>query len=53
MVVGGAHAEQTLKLTKTFALGGQRGHRIRMAKVQLEKVDAELSEASQSLTKSR
>ena len=47
--VGG---EQSLELTKTFALGGQRGHRIRIAKVQLEKIDAELAEASQSLTKS-
>ena len=50
--VGGSHAEQRLELTKTFELGGQRGHRIRIAKVHLEKVDAELAEASQSLTKS-
>lgn len=50
--VGGTHAEQTLELTKTFALGGQRGHRIRIAKAQLEKVDAELAEVAQSLTKS-
>lgn len=50
--VGGPHAEQTLELTKTFELGGQRGHRIRIAKAQLEKVDAELAEASRSLMKS-
>ena len=50
--VGGAHAEQHLALTKAFELGGQRGHRIRIAKTQLEKVDAELAKASQSVTKS-
>lgn len=50
--VGGAHAEQKLELTKAFELGGQRGHRIRIAKTELEKVDAELAKASQSVTKS-
>ena len=50
--VGGAHAEQKLELTKAFELGGQRGHRIRLAKTHLEKVDAELAKASQSVTKS-
>lgn len=50
--VGGPHAEQRLELTKTFQLGGQRGHRKRIAKTQHEKVDAELAEASRLLTKS-
>ncbi len=50
--VGGAHAEQNLELTKAFQLGGQRGHRIRIAKAELEKVDTELATASQSVTKS-
>ena len=50
--VGGAHAEQIFELTKAFELGGQRGHRIRIAKTHLEKVATELAEASQSVTKS-
>ncbi len=50
--VGGANAEQKLELTKPFELGGQRGHRIRIAKTQLEKVDTELAKASQFVTKS-
>ena len=50
--VGGADAEQKLELTKPFELGGQRGHRIRIAKTQLEKVDTELAKASQFVTKS-
>ena len=50
--IGGADAVQKLELTKAFQLGGQRGHRIRIAKTQLEKVDAELAEASRSVTKS-
>ena len=50
--VGGAHAEQKLELTKAFELGGQRGHRIRIAKTHLEKVETELAKASQSVTKS-
>lgn len=50
--LGGPHAEQTLELTKAFQLGGQRGHRKQIAKTQLEKVNAELVEASRSLTKS-
>lgn len=49
---GGAHTQQNLELTKTFELGGQRGHRIQIAKVQLEKVEVELAKASQSVTKS-
>lgn len=50
--LGGPHAEQTLELTKAFQLGGQRGHRKQIAKTQLEKVNAELVEASRSLMKS-
>ena len=50
--LGGPHAEQSLELTKAFQLGGQRRHRIRIAKTQLEKVDAELAKASQFVTKS-
>ena len=51
-LVGGSDAAQKLELTKAFQLGGQRGHRKRIAKTQLEKVDAELAEASRSLMKS-
>lgn len=50
--LGGPHAEQRLELTKAFELGGQRGHRIRIAKTQLEKIDTELAKASQFVTKS-
>ena len=50
--VRGTDTEQKLELTKAFQLGGQRGHRKRIAKTQLEKVDAELTEASRSLMKS-
>ena len=49
---GGAYAQQSLELTKAFELGGQRGHRIRIAETQLEKVETELAKASQSVTKS-
>ncbi len=51
-LVGGADPGQSLELTKAFQLGGQRGHRKQIAKTQLEKVDAELAEASRSLMKS-
>ena len=50
--VGGAHATQKLELTKGFQLGGQRRHRKRIARTQLEKVNAEVAEASRLLTKS-
>ncbi len=50
--VGGAEGEQILELTKSFQLGGQRRHRQRIAKTHLEKVNAELAEASRLLTKS-
>lgn len=50
--VGGADATQKLELTKGFQLGGQRGHRKRIARTKLEKVNAEVAEASRLLTKS-
>ena len=50
--VGGTDAEQELGLSKGFQLGGQRGHRKRIAKTHLEKMDVELVEASRLLTKS-
>lgn len=49
---GGIDGHQGLELTQLFQLGGQRGHQRRIAKVHLEKVNAELSEASRLLTKS-
>ena len=48
---GGINGDQGLELTQPFQLGGQRGHRRRIAKIHLEKVNAELAEASRSLTK--
>ena len=51
-LVGGVHATQKLELTKAFQLGGQRGHRRRIARTELEKVNAEVAEASRLLTKS-
>lgn len=51
-LVAGADLEQKLELTKAFQLGGQRGYRKQIATTLLEKVDAELTEASQSLKKS-
>lgn len=50
--IGGSHAEQTLELTKTFELGGQRGHRKQIAQINLEKVNLKLTEESQKLFKS-
>lgn len=44
--------EPGVELTQTFQLGGQRGHRIRIATTHLEKVKVELAEASRLLTKS-
>ena len=49
---GGADVEQGFELTQTFQLGGQRGHRKRIATTHLEKANAELAEASRLLTKS-
>ena len=39
-------------LTKSFELGGQRHYRKQIAKINLEKVNLELSKESQKLTKS-
>lgn len=50
--IGGDHGEQKLELTKSFELGGQRSHRKQIAKINLEKVNLELTEESQKLTKS-
>ncbi len=49
---GGIDGDQGLELTQLFQLGGQRGHQRRIAKIHLEKVNAELAEASRLLTKS-
>ena len=49
---GGIDGNQGLELTQPFQLGGQRGHQRRIAKIHLEKVNAELAEASRLLTKS-
>jgi len=51
-LIRGNHGEQVVELTKTFELGGQRGHRIQMAKVNLEKVNLELTDGMRLLTKS-
>ena len=48
---GGIDGNQELELTQTFHLGRQRGHQRRIAKIHLEKVNAELAEASRLLTK--
>ena len=48
---GGIEGNQGLELTQSFQLGGQRGHRKRIAKIHLEKINAELAEASRLLTK--
>ena len=48
---GGIDGDQGLELTQSFQLGGQRGHQRRIAKIHLEKVNAELAEASRLLTK--
>lgn len=48
---GGTNGTQGLELTQPFQLGGQRGHQRQIAKVHLEKVNAELAEASRLLTK--
>ena len=51
-IVGGIDGKQELELSKSFQLGGQRGHRIRIAKMLLEMVNFELAEASRLLTQS-
>ena len=49
--VGGTHSEQIIELSKSFQLGGQRGHRKRIAAIKLERVNLEFDEASRLLTK--
>lgn len=51
-VVGGSGGERTLELTKSWNLSGQRGHRKRIAKTNIEKVNTEITEAERELTKS-
>ena len=48
---GGERLRQGFELTQTFQLGGQRRHQRRIASTHLEKVNAELDEASRLLTK--
>ena len=50
--IGGDHSEQVVELTKTFELGGQRGHRKQIAKINLEKANLELIDSTRLLTKS-
>lgn len=50
-VAGGIDGNQGLELTQVFPLGGQRGHHRRIAMIHLEKVNAELAEASRLLMK--
>ena len=49
--VGGTHNEQVIELSKSFQMGGQRGHRKRIAALKLEKMNIALDEASRLLTK--
>lgn len=48
----GEHAEQVYELTKSIELGGQRGHRKQIVKINLEKVDLELNDEIRKLKKS-
>ncbi len=50
--IGGEDAEQILELTKSFELGGQRRHRKQIAKINLEKVNLELTDEVRKLRKS-
>ncbi len=50
--IGGEEAEQILELTKSFELGGQRRHRKQIAKINLEKVNLELTDEVRKLRKS-
>ncbi|MBI1928152.1 TolC family protein [Candidatus Poribacteria bacterium] len=47
----GEGGETNIGLTKSFQLGGQRGHRKRMAQTNIEKVNAEIANAERLLTK--
>ncbi|MDE0297906.1 MAG: TolC family protein [Candidatus Poribacteria bacterium] len=48
--VGGTHSEQVFELSKSFQLGGQRGHRKRIAAIKLEMASVEFDESSRMLT---
>lgn len=50
--VSGVHGEQAIELSKSFELGGQRRHRRKIAKTNLEKINFELTHETQKLTKS-
>lgn len=50
--ISGIHGEQIVELTKSFEIGGQRRHRKRIAEMNLDKVNLELTHESQELTKS-
>ncbi len=50
--IGGDHSEQVVELTKTFELGGQRGHRKQIAEINLEKAKLELIDSTRLLTNS-
>lgn len=50
--IDGSVGEQKLELTKSFEIGGQRGRRKEIAKLNLEKVNLELTDESRTLTKS-
>ncbi len=47
----GEGGETNIGLSKTFQLGGQRGHRKRLAQTNIEKVNAEIANAERLLTK--
>ena len=51
-LIGGVHSEQVLEITKSFELGGQRGHRKQIARINLEKVNLELTDEVRKLRKS-
>lgn len=50
--VSGVHGEQAIELTKSFELSGQRRHRKKIAKTNLEKINFELIHETQKLIKS-
>ena len=50
--IGGIQGEQNVEIIKSFELGGQRRHRKKMAKINLENAKHELTREKQTLTKS-
>ncbi|MCZ6679016.1 MAG: TolC family protein [Candidatus Poribacteria bacterium] len=50
-VLPGEEGERSVELTKEFQLGGQRGHRKRMALAGIEKVNTEIADAQRLLIK--